>query len=640
MSSRFVMPFADVGDGISPADGAKLHFLATGTDDDKNTFTDESLGTPNANPVIADADGVFPDIWMNDGDRYKVRLTYKNNAQVWEVDPVIGGLLNGASGLIFDTVAAMKLTDGVAGQRATTLGYYEAGDGGGAVYLISAAASVDGYGDHTLANGTIALLQTDYVTGFQYGALTADATEELQAAITAQAFSKLHLNEYVHTITAALTTISPLIIEGSGAFAPTDVNEGTVISNVTNDVEAFVFDGNAGRVDRMRMRDLTILHEAATKYAIRADWAPFFEADNVVIDCNGVGFGGILFGDELDTPVSQAFLGSGKTLRIIEYTDYGVRVNSTGTLWNFTNCIVGSSVDGAVGGFFNKEGVRLIGGQWSSNNTGGISISDYNSGSGDREGNVFEGQVFESTSNKCVSFDGDTRSVVGGRLQDAYANLSSVSGVVCYFGRAKQCTIEAPKIKNPTGGGTLCEWSANARECVLICDIEGAQAPVTVDASAVRALKVVTGVVGTSDFSLITTDSNMTTMLKDGLVSLPPEFVPVHNGVAWNFQTVTLSDDTAISFTPPTVMGQLRVINDDDASTFGIIAYNADATTAQCEAIAAGSSFEATTGALNGTTGTNNTVTVSADTNGDIYIEARKGTANLTVFFESAVFGV
>ena len=59
----------------------------------------------------------------------------------------------------YDTVAQMKLDSNVAGTLIQTKGYYVAGDGGGASYLVAASQTVDGYGDHALAGGTVALLQ-------------------------------------------------------------------------------------------------------------------------------------------------------------------------------------------------------------------------------------------------------------------------------------------------------------------------------------------------------------------------------------------------------------------------------------------------------------------------------------------------
>ena len=59
----------------------------------------------------------------------------------------------------FINVAQMRLATLTAGQFVETGGYYTKGDAGQAKYLIVAAQTADGYGDHTLANGTVAVLQ-------------------------------------------------------------------------------------------------------------------------------------------------------------------------------------------------------------------------------------------------------------------------------------------------------------------------------------------------------------------------------------------------------------------------------------------------------------------------------------------------
>jgi len=84
MASRFILPLADVGNGISPSDGAKLTFFITGTSTLKDTYSDEAATTPNTNPVVSDGDGLFPEIWIEGS--YKVRLTDKNSVfgRVWK----------------------------------------------------------------------------------------------------------------------------------------------------------------------------------------------------------------------------------------------------------------------------------------------------------------------------------------------------------------------------------------------------------------------------------------------------------------------------------------------------------------------------------------------------------------------------
>ena len=59
MASIFTLPWSDIGAGIKPADGALLNFYDTGTYNRRDTYTDSGAGTAHANPVVADANGVF-----------------------------------------------------------------------------------------------------------------------------------------------------------------------------------------------------------------------------------------------------------------------------------------------------------------------------------------------------------------------------------------------------------------------------------------------------------------------------------------------------------------------------------------------------------------------------------------------------
>jgi hypothetical protein len=62
----------DSGSAVLP--GAKLFFYTTGTSAKLATYSDRALATPNANPVVADANGRFGPIWLQPAD-YKVVLT-------------------------------------------------------------------------------------------------------------------------------------------------------------------------------------------------------------------------------------------------------------------------------------------------------------------------------------------------------------------------------------------------------------------------------------------------------------------------------------------------------------------------------------------------------------------------------------
>ena len=62
------------------------------------------------------------------------------------------------------TVAEMETKSYEVGQVVETVGYYAEGDSGAARYLVKAAQTFDGYGDHELANGNIAVLQDNRAT--------------------------------------------------------------------------------------------------------------------------------------------------------------------------------------------------------------------------------------------------------------------------------------------------------------------------------------------------------------------------------------------------------------------------------------------------------------------------------------------
>lgn len=104
-------------------------------------------------------------------------------------------------------------------------------------------------------------------------------------------------------------------------------------------------------------------------------------------------------------------------------------------------------------------------------------------------------------------------------------------------------------------------------------------------------------------------------------------------------QAGTMSDDTAISFTPNQLYGKLIIqtrssadltINAEimfraDASAFGIASY-------------LGSNAVLTTGALAGTTGTDTKFNISIHTDGKIYIENRRGGSRFINYYTIGVF--
>lgn len=89
MAHRVTNPFLQYLDGNGDAyAGAKLEFYEAGTSTPLDTYSDYALTTPNANPVIADANGYFGDIFLAEDDNYKVILKDSSDNTVATADNV------------------------------------------------------------------------------------------------------------------------------------------------------------------------------------------------------------------------------------------------------------------------------------------------------------------------------------------------------------------------------------------------------------------------------------------------------------------------------------------------------------------------------------------------------------------------
>jgi len=131
MANRFFDPVPQAlnGVGTSLAD-AELFFFTSGTSAPQDTFSDNNLTSANANPVVADGDGRFPNIFLKDAT-YKVQLKTTSGTQIWERDPV-SGLTDAVR--VVTNIAAMKALNSSSlteHQIFDVTGYTSIGDGGG-----------------------------------------------------------------------------------------------------------------------------------------------------------------------------------------------------------------------------------------------------------------------------------------------------------------------------------------------------------------------------------------------------------------------------------------------------------------------------------------------------------------------------
>lgn len=115
--------------------GAKAYFYLNGTSTLQDTYTTSDLNVSHTNPVIADGDGKFPAIYLDDSLTYKVKITDASDVEIYTEDdflaqPLAAGISVADGGSIFvatnvETVLAEIRNDLAAvtsGNGASTVG--------------------------------------------------------------------------------------------------------------------------------------------------------------------------------------------------------------------------------------------------------------------------------------------------------------------------------------------------------------------------------------------------------------------------------------------------------------------------------------------------------------------------------------
>lgn len=151
------------GNGTSyPA--AKLYFYITGTTTPKNTYNNPDLliGNVNANPVVADANGLFGVIYLASGD-YSVVLKDASNNTIWSVDPQTG--LGAADTLTTRGDLLTRDASGYTRLAIGTSGYVLTSSGTDAAWAAPAG------------------LPRDLIAGLTYANNVSDATNDLDIAV-------------------------------------------------------------------------------------------------------------------------------------------------------------------------------------------------------------------------------------------------------------------------------------------------------------------------------------------------------------------------------------------------------------------------------------------------------------------------
>lgn len=80
-----------------PRSGAKAYFFDAGTTTPRTVYRDGALGQAHDHPVVANAAGMFPAIFLPAGD-YRVRITTANDVTIWDVDGITTPIITEGGG--------------------------------------------------------------------------------------------------------------------------------------------------------------------------------------------------------------------------------------------------------------------------------------------------------------------------------------------------------------------------------------------------------------------------------------------------------------------------------------------------------------------------------------------------------------
>ena len=241
----------------------------------EDVINDEVVHSTGGNNVMSQ------DLDMN-SERVLNLPTPVNNAEAANKAYVDAARVGDLDGELFDNVATMKAdTTLVAGDSATTQGYYSAGEGGQANYLIKTAAqaTIDGdvvneLNNHTLSTGDVAILQGRKFIR-QFGAVGDGSTDDADSFLAAIALGGdfvVDAGDFFIGKTLNFKKVASLIgisAQGAGVIFPSQlkIKDGIVgvfihrADTNANDLGVPVIEAATTGADGSKLENLRIYHE-------------------------------------------------------------------------------------------------------------------------------------------------------------------------------------------------------------------------------------------------------------------------------------------------------------------------------------------------------------------------------------------
>jgi len=249
------------------------------------------------------------------------------------------------------TVTAMKLLSPSVGETLITQ-ENSTGNGGGATYLVVSPQAFDGYGDHELANGNIAVLQNGgELNLLQYGAKGDDSTDDIlpiQAAIDYgfENFLPVHAPNRTYKIT------KPIVVYGYDTISGTG-QTGTVIKGGGRESTIFKKYGSANSGSGFSYDSNSVM------IATNEDGFNAIESDNRARGITLTGFKLVGNSDDVENGLHCPVKFSNNivdNVNISSYTESAVWLNANNWLNKFSNMRIWSFNGVTVGHYgINQE---------------------------------------------------------------------------------------------------------------------------------------------------------------------------------------------------------------------------------------------------------------------------------------------